>query len=32
MPRRATMVFADPPRIVDAPREPERAVWDPVLG
>jgi len=32
MPRRATMIFADPPRIVDAPREPERAVWDPVLG
>jgi para-nitrobenzyl esterase len=31
-PRRATMIFADPPRVVDAPQEPERAVWDAVLG
>jgi para-nitrobenzyl esterase len=31
-PRRATMVFADPPKVVDAPQEPERAVWDEFLG
>lgn len=31
-PRRATMVLADPPRVVDAPQEPERAVWDAFLG
>ncbi len=31
-PRRATMVLADPPRVVDAPQEPERAVWDALLG
>ena len=31
-PRRATMVLADPPRLVDAPQEPERAVWDAFLG
>jgi para-nitrobenzyl esterase len=31
-PRRATMIFADRPRLVDAPQEPERAVWDAILG
>jgi para-nitrobenzyl esterase len=31
-PRRATMILADPPRLVDAPQEPERAVWDALLG
>jgi para-nitrobenzyl esterase len=31
-PRRATMVLADPPGLVDAPQEPERAVWDAFLG
>src|SRR5262249_61506757 len=31
-PRRATMILADPPRLVDAPQEPERAVWDLILG
>jgi para-nitrobenzyl esterase len=31
-PRRATMVFADEPQVVDAPQEVERAVWDEVLG
>jgi para-nitrobenzyl esterase len=31
-PRRATMVLADPPGVVDAPQEPERAVWDAFLG
>jgi para-nitrobenzyl esterase len=31
-PRRATMVLADPPRVVDAPLEPERAVWEAFLG
>jgi para-nitrobenzyl esterase len=31
-PRRATMVLADPPGLVDAPGEPERAVWDAFLG
>ena len=30
-PRRATMIFSDQPHIVDAPQEPERAVWDAVL-
>ena len=31
-PRRATMVFADEPQVVDAPQEAERAVWDELLG
>ena len=31
-PRRATMVLADSPRVVDAPQEPERAVWDAFIG
>jgi para-nitrobenzyl esterase len=31
-PRRATMVLADPPGLVDAPGEPERAVWDAFLA
>ena len=31
-PRRATMVLAAPPGLVDAPQEPERAVWDALLG
>ncbi|HWP75560.1 MAG TPA: carboxylesterase family protein, partial [Methylomirabilota bacterium] len=31
-PRRATMVLADPSGLVDAPGEPERAVWDAFLG
>jgi para-nitrobenzyl esterase len=30
-PRRATMIFSDQPRLVDAPQEPERAVWDALL-
>jgi para-nitrobenzyl esterase len=30
-PRRATMVLAAPPGLVDAPQEPERAVWDALL-
>ena len=31
-PRRATMILAEPPQVVDAPQEPERAVWDAILG
>ncbi len=31
-PRRATLILADPLRVVDAPQEPERAVWDAFLG
>jgi para-nitrobenzyl esterase len=31
-PRRATMILADRPGVVDAPQEPERAVWDALLG
>ena len=31
-PRRATMILADRPAVVDAPQEPERAVWDALLG
>ena len=30
--RRATMIFSDRPRVVDAPQEAERAVWDAFLG
>jgi para-nitrobenzyl esterase len=30
-PRRATLIFSDQPRLVDAPQEPERAVWDAFL-
>ena len=30
--RRATMVLSDRPRVVDAPQEAERAVWDAFLG
>jgi para-nitrobenzyl esterase len=30
--RRATMVFAGEPQVVDAPQEAERAVWDEFLG
>jgi para-nitrobenzyl esterase len=30
-PRRATMILSDQPRLVDAPQEPERAVWDAFL-
>lgn len=31
-PRRATMILSDRPRVVDAPQEPERAVWDALPG
>jgi para-nitrobenzyl esterase len=31
-PRRATMILSDRPGVVDAPQEPERAVWDALLG
>ncbi len=31
-PRRATMILSDRPRVVDAPQEPERAVWDAFPG
>jgi carboxylesterase type B len=31
-PRRATRVLANPPGLVDAPQESERAVWDAFLG
>jgi para-nitrobenzyl esterase len=30
--RRATMILSDRPRVVDAPQEAERAVWDAFLG
>jgi para-nitrobenzyl esterase len=30
-PRRATLIFSDQPRLVDAPQEPERAAWDAFL-
>lgn len=31
-PRRATLEFAAEPRILEAPQEPERALWDRVFG
>ncbi len=31
-PRRATMILSDRPRVVDAPQEPEREVWDALPG
>jgi len=30
-PRRATLILSDRPRVVDAPQEAERAVWDSLL-
>jgi para-nitrobenzyl esterase len=30
-PRRATMILSDQPQLVNAPQEPERAVWDALL-